>query len=110
MDQTQAVQPTGEKSYFDGGVGNFLGEAFLALLLASFTFGIMYPWALTKVYGWQARHTVIQGKRLQFNGKAMDLFLNLLKWMLLTLVTFGIYSIWAGIEMEKWRVEHTTFA
>jgi len=109
-DTRKAAQTAGETSYFDGGVGNFLGEAFLALLLASFTCGIMYPWALTKVYGWQARHTVIQGKRLVFNGKAMDLFVNILKWMLLTLVTFGIYSIWASIEMEKWRVKNTTFA
>lgn len=110
MDQNQAVQPTGEKSYFDGGVGNFITEAFWTFLLASFTFGLLYPWALTKMYEWQANHTVIQGRRLKFNGKAMNLFGYLVKWMLLSIVTFGIYSFWAMIEMEKWRVENTTFA
>ena len=110
MVEVQSVQPNGTVSSFDGGVWNFITEALWAFFIASFTFGLLYPWALTMMYSWQARHTVIQGKRLAFNGKAMSLFWNMVKWILLSIVTLGIYSFWAMIELEKWRVENTTFA
>ena len=60
-------------------------------------------------YGWKINHTVIEGKRLKFNGTAMGLFGNWIKWLLLIIVTFGIYSFWVHIKLEQWKVKNTTF-
>jgi len=60
-------------------------------------------------YGWKINHTVIEGKRLKFNGTAMGLFGNWIKWLLLIVVTFGIYSFWVHIKLEQWKVKNTTF-
>ena len=77
--------------------------------LTSCTFGICYPWALCMIYGWKINHTVIEGRRLRFNGTAVGLFGNWIKWLLLIVVTLGIYSFWVHIKLEQWRVKNTTF-
>lgn len=97
-------------SYFDGGVFQLLGWTILGAMLTFFTFGICFPWALCMVYGWRVNHTVIEGRRLKFNGTAMSLFGNWIVWLLLSVITFGIYGFWVGIALEKWKVKNTTFA
>lgn len=99
-----------ETSYFDGGLLQLIGWALLGWLVTVCTLGICYPWALCMVYGWKINHTVIEGKRLHFNGKAINLFGNWFKWLLLCLITFGIYGFWVGIALEKWKVKNTNFA
>ena len=99
-----------EKSYFDGGLLQLIGWRILGTLITVFTLGICYPWALCMIYSWKTKHTVIEGKRLQFNGSAFGLFGNWVKWLLLCIITFGIYSFWVGIALEKWKAKHTTFA
>lgn len=97
-------------SYFDGGLLSFLGWTILGGLITILTLGICYPWALCMVYGWKLNHTVVEGKRLKFNGTAVGLFGNWIKWLLLCIITLGIYSFWLGIALEKWKAKHTTFA
>ena len=97
------------RSYFDGGLLSYVGWINLGSLLTSCTFGICYPWALCMIYGWKINHTVIEGRRLQFNGTAVGLFGNWIKWLLLIVVTLGIYSFWVHIKLEQWRVKNTTF-
>ena len=99
-----------EESYFDGGLLQLIGWKLLGFLITICTLGICYPWALCLVYSWEAKHTVINGKRLQFNGTAIGLFGNWIKWLLLTFVTCGIYSFWLAIALKKWKVKHTEFA
>ena len=99
-----------EESYFDGGLLQLIGWKLLGFLITICTLGICYPWALCLVYSWEAKHTVINGKRLQFNGTAMGLFGNWIKWLLLTFVTCGIYSFWLAIALKKWKIKHTEFA
>ncbi|MDR0914291.1 MAG: DUF898 domain-containing protein, partial [Oscillospiraceae bacterium] len=55
-------------------------------------------------------HTTIDGKRLRFDGKAIQLFGSWIKWLLLCLITLGIYSFWLGIALQKWKTKHTHFA
>jgi uncharacterized membrane protein YjgN (DUF898 family) len=62
------------------------------------------------VYRWEAKHTVISGRRLLFDGTAIQLFGSWIKWLLLCVITFGIYSFWLGIALKKWQVKHTRFA
>ncbi|GEM04517.1 membrane protein [Halolactibacillus miurensis] len=101
---------TGEtKSYFDGGLLQLIGWSLLGGLITVATIGIMYPWALCKVYGWKINHTVIEGRRLKFTGSAVSLFGRWIKWLLLTFITLGIYGFWVRIDLEKWKVKHTIF-
>ena len=48
---------------------------------------------------WKVKHTVIDGHRLYFDGTAMQLFGNWIKWLILTVITLGIYSFWLNIKL-----------
>ncbi len=98
------------ESHFDGKLSQLIGYRLLGWLITVCTIGICYPWALCMMYGWETKHTVINGHRLQFNGTAMQLFGNWIKWLLLTFITFGIYGFWLGIALKEWKVKHTEFA
>ncbi|MEF9969948.1 MAG: DUF898 family protein [Ruthenibacterium sp.] len=98
------------ESYFDGGLLQLIGWSVLGGIITTFTLGICYPWALCMVYGWETNHTVVNGHRLSFDGKATQLFGNWVKWLLLCIVTLGIYGFWLGISLRKWKVKHTHFA
>ena len=56
---------------------------------------------------WTVHHTIINGKRLRFTGKAIQLFGNSVKWIFLTIITLGIYGLWVSIKYKKWEVKHT---
>ena len=99
-----------EKSYFDGGLLQLIGWQILGGLITVLTLGICYPWAICMIYRWEAKHTVINGRRLKFNGTAMQLFGNWIKWLLLTIITLGIYSFWLNIKLIQWKTKHTEFA
>ena len=99
-----------EKSYFDGGLLQLIGWQILGVLVTSLTLGICYPWAICMIYRWEAKHTVINGRRLKFTGTAMQLFGNWIKWLLLTVITLGIYAFWLNIKLIQWKTKHTEFA
>ena len=99
-----------ENSYFDGGLLQQIGWTILGNLVTAITLGICLPWAFTMIYTWEAKHTVIEGRRLTFDGKAIELFGNWIKWLLLTFITLGIYGFWARLALKKWRTKHTLFA
>ena len=99
-----------EKSYFDGGLLQLIGWQILGGLVTALTLGICYPWAICMIYRWEAKHTVINGRRLKFNGTAMQLLGNWIKWLLLTIITLGIYSFWLNIKLIQWKTKHTEFA
>ena len=104
------INSEGGESYFDGGLGEWICWAIVGGFVTSITFGICYPWALCKLYGWKINHTVVNGRRLQFNGTAVSLFANWIKWLLLMIITLGIYGLWVSIKLEQWKVKNTTFA
>ena len=97
------------ESYFDGGLFQLICWRLLGVIITVFTLGLCYPWAVCMVYGWEIRHTVVEGQRLGFDGRAMQLFGNWVKWWLLTVITLGIYGFWLGIAVRKWKVKHTYF-
>ena len=99
-----------QESYFDGGLLQQIGWSILAGLLSMITLGLGVPWGVCMLQRWEAKHTVIEGRRLKFNGTGMQLFGTYIKWFLLTIITLGIYSFWLGIKMKKWVVKHTEFA
>jgi uncharacterized membrane protein YjgN (DUF898 family) len=96
-------------SEFDGGLLGLIGISILQGILITFTFGLGAPWAVCIRERWVAKHTIIDGRRLTFDGNGGQLFGNYIKWFLLTIVTFGIYGFWLSIKMKQWVVKHTHF-
>lgn len=98
------------ESKFTGGLLGMIGIGILQGLIITFTLGLGLPWAVCIKQRWIAKHTIIDGKRLTFDGTGGQLFGNYIKWFLLTLITFGIYSFWLTIKMQQWITKHTHFA
>ena len=96
-------------SEFDGGLLGLIGISILQGILITFTFSLGAPWAVCIRERWVAKHTIIDGRRLTFDGNGGQLFGNYIKWFLLTIVTFGIYGFWLSIKMKQWVVKHTHF-
>ena len=80
------------ESYFDGGLLSQVRYAILAMIIIGFTIGIATPWAVCMMQNWKVKRTVIDGRRLYFDGIGSQLFRNWIKWFLLTIITLGIYS------------------
>lgn len=98
------------ESWFDGKLIQLIGYRILGVIITFFTLGICFPWAFCMVYGWEVKHTVIEGRRLRFTGSAIGLFGLWIKWLLLSIITGGIYSFWVKLSLKKWIVKHTKFA
>lgn len=102
-----SVQNT--ESYFDGGVFQRLGWKILGSLVTTVTLGICYPFAVCWLYAWEAKHTVIDGRRLKFTGSAGGLFGTWILCLLLSIVTCGIYAFYVPIKIRRWRESNTFF-
>jgi uncharacterized membrane protein YjgN (DUF898 family) len=98
------------ESKFTGGLLGMIGIGILQGLIITFTLGLGAPWAVCLKQSWIAKHTIIDGKRLTFDGTGGQLFGNYIKWFLLTIITFGIYGFWLTIKMQQWITKHTHFA
>ena len=95
------------ESKFTGGLLGLIGISILQGLIITFTLGIATPWAVCLKESWIAKHTIIDGRQLVFDGTGGQLFGNYIKWFLLTIITFGIYSLWLSIKMKQWVVKHS---
>ncbi len=94
-------------SKFDGGLLGLIGITILQFLLIVFTLTIGTAWAVCMKERWVAKHTVVDGKQLYFDGTGGQLFGKYVLWFLLTIVTVGIFALWIGIKTKKWVVKHT---
>ena len=95
------------ESKFNGGLLGLIGISILQILLTVCTLGIAFPWAVCMKESWLAKHTVIDGRQLYFDGNGGQLFGNYIKWFLITIITLGIYGFWLDIKMKQWVVKHT---
>ena len=95
------------ESKFTGRLIQLIVVSILQTLLTFVTLGIALPWAVCIKERWVAKHTIIDGKQLVFDGNGGQLFGKYILWFLLTVVTFGIYAFWLTIKMKKWVVSHT---
>ena len=98
------------ESKFTGGLLGLIGINILSGLIMGITLGIALPWAVCMKEKWYTEHTIVDGKKLVFDGNAVQLFGNYIKWFLLSLITCGIYSFWLSIKMKQWVVSHTHLA
>jgi uncharacterized membrane protein YjgN (DUF898 family) len=105
-----------EGSFFDGGFWQLVGWSLLGFLVCLITLGIAFPWVCCWIISWQTSHTVIDGKRLQFNGKGLSLFGHyiLRGWLLgliLTPLTLGLYPLYYySISLKKWITKNTSIS
>ena len=97
------------KSKFKGSLLGLIGVNILSWLITFFTLGLATPWAMCIKYKWEAKHTVIEGRRLKFIGSGSSLFLHYIKWWILTIITLGIYGFWLYIKLLQWKTENTVF-
>ena len=93
-------------SEFNGGLLGLIGISILQVLLIVFTLTLGLAWAVCMKIRWYAKHTRVNGRQVEFDGKGIQLFGNCIKWFFLTIITLGIYSFWLGIKMEKWKMKH----
>ena len=98
------------RSQFTGGLLGLIGINLLQTFLIFITLGFGVPWAVCLKERWIAKHTIIDGRQLVFDGTGGQLFGNYIKWFLLTILTLGIYGFWLDIKMKQWITKHTHFA
>lgn len=103
----QAYEP--KNSSFDGTVLSMIGYQFCAVLFTVVTLSLAYPWVHCMLKRWEARHTIIDGRRLCFDGTGGQLIGRWLLWVLLTIVTFGLFLLWLPICVRRWTAKHTHF-
>ena len=94
-------------SCFTGGLLGLIGVNIFCKLLTFISFGILYPFGICYKQRWIAKHTVINRKKIVFDGKAVSLIGHYLLWWLLSIITFGIYSLWLPINVTKWYTKNT---
>lgn len=106
---TITEKPKRTDSYFDGGLLELIGWRILATLITVVTLGIARPWAQCMLYAYQYNHTVYNGKRLKFEGKGGDLFVNYFKWVFFSIITLGIYLFFIPVRRTQWVVSNLHF-
>ena len=95
------------KSKFTGGLFGMVGLYAVQAIVVIVTLGFGLPWAVCMKEKWYARHTIIDGYRLTFDGTGFQLFGQYTKWLVLTFLTGGIYGFWLAIKLKQWITQHT---
>lgn len=103
---THFVGEEDNNSYFDGGVLGMIGTSLLANLVMCIPF-VGFAWSDIIRLRWETRHTVVDSRRLIFNGRIGDLFVKYLLWGILSAVTFGIFAWFVPVKALRWQTEQT---
>ncbi|MBD5583911.1 MAG: DUF898 domain-containing protein [Clostridia bacterium] len=97
------------KSQFTGKWYQLLGVTLISRLVMFTTLSFGYYWAHCYIERWYAKHTIIDGIKLTFDGKGIQFFAKCIVWVALTIITLGIYSLFMAIKIKKWTTKHTQF-
>lgn len=95
------------ESYFDGGMLGCIGIHFLKWLITIVSLTIALPWAVCMEKRWYVRHVVVDGQRLVFDGKGIQLWGTYWKWFILSILTLTIYAWRLPIRYRQWLAKHT---
>ncbi len=98
------------KSVFDGTMSAYAGKLIVCILFSIATFGIGAIFAICKLKRWVYEHTLINGRRLQFKGKASDIFGKWILWLFLCLVTSGVFWAFVPIKLTRWETENVVYS
>lgn len=97
------------KSFYDGKASAKFGYGLMQLILTLGTAFLAYPWIMCMKYRYEAKHTVINGRRLCFDGKGSQLFGRFLLWFVLTILTVFLFFPTLSSNLKKWKAMHTHF-
>lgn len=103
------LNPNEGESRFDAHLIQLIGHNLLSALLIVVSFTIAFPWVYASHQRWLAKHTIIQGYHLHFDGTGGQLIGNWIKWVLFTIITFGIYGLWVPLKLKNWQVKRLSF-
>lgn len=92
---------------FDGWLGQevLLLAAGFAVSVCTLLVGV--PFAMSWMARWRCNHTVLDGRRLRFDGKAAQLLGKYVVWLLLSVVTLSVYAWFIPNRFNKWKAKHT---
>ena len=93
-------------SRFEGRLIALIGINVLSFLVCIITIGLAYPAMYCFKKRWIYSNTIINGYRLKFTGKGIQLFGKFLLWTLLGIITFGIFTFWWPIKYQQWETKH----
>lgn len=94
-------------SYYDGKVIPYWAYNGLSATLTAT--GAGGAWGTTIKTAYKYNHTSYNGKRIKFEGKGIDLYPEMFKWVLFSILTLGIYILWIPIKKQKWIVSKLHF-
>ncbi len=109
IDDKKHIENEG-KGDFDGWFWQFVGWEVLGIIITVFTLGLGYPLAYVLSCKWEYKHTVYDGKRLNFDGSSLELFKKWIVWILLSIVTIGIFAIFIPKKLLRWKLSNLHIA
>ena len=98
---------TYEDCFYDGTVGERVGQLLVSYLFIVLTCGIYTPWAYVRIKKFDFSHSVIGGERLEFKGTGAGYWGENFVNGILVGVTCGIYTPWAIVNLYKWVYRNT---
>lgn len=110
MNPNESENERSGKGGFDGWLLQEIGWFLLGLLVTIITIGIGFPIAYCWMLKWNYKHTLYDGKRLTFDGKASQLIGKWICWLLLCIPTVGIFALFIPKKLMNWKVSHLHLA
>ena len=100
-------EPITPESRFNGKLIQLIGWMLLIALLEIVTIGLITPVAMCWIYKWYIKHSIIDGKRLEFVGRCGAFFGKCLLWLLLSIITLTIFAWFVPMKIARWFVSNT---
>lgn len=97
-------------SDYDDTVGKHLAFNILYYVMGLLSATLLSPLTVYLSAKRSAEHTIINGRRLAFDGKICQIYLLYLKLVGLSLATLFIYTFFINGQIRKWVAKHTYFA
>ena len=110
MSPNESENERSGKDGFDGWLLQEIGWFLLGFLVTIITIGICFPVAYCWMLRWNYKHTLYDGKRLTFDGKASQLIGKWVCWLLLCVPTIGIFALFIPKKLMNWKVSHLHLA
>lgn len=95
---------------FDGSGGSAFIEFLIVGALTIVTLGLyaVLGFASARILRWEKSHTVLpSGRRLEYRGAALDLFIEYLLLAIFTPLTLGLYYFWGYARLRRHIVTNT---
>lgn len=97
------------ESYFDGSISEYIGIWVVSVFATLFTLGLATPWVICMYTNYEVTHTVVNGRRLGFDGSGISLIIDMALWFLLAIISFGLLSFILPVKFYQWKARHIVF-